>query len=198
MPTESFVSVASSFVRKHRAPKAALRPPILEVGSVDLENVRKHRAPKGALRRLEGVNLPFCAGVGQKAPSAKRCIKTCDCLAMCSALLCVRKHRAPNGALRRAVFICFQRFLACQKAPSAKRCIKTLCEHRMVQRELCSQKAPSAKRCIKTIETVEQGYQAVAGQKAPSAKRCIKTWLCHVLRLRGQRPSESTERQKVH
>ena len=37
--------------------------------------IRKHRAPKGALRRAvvtAGVAVEFC----QKAPSAKRCIKT--------------------------------------------------------------------------------------------------------------------------
>ncbi len=42
------------------------------------------------------------AGLGQKAPSAKRCIKTCDLL----------------GAVAEDVALG-------QKAPSAKRCIKT-------------------------------------------------------------------------
>ena len=43
----------------------------------------------------------MASGAGQKAPSAKRCIKTLD--------LIRETHRVPPG----------------QKAPSAKRCIKT-------------------------------------------------------------------------
>ena len=38
--------------------------------------VRKHRAPKGALR-LRSLLDHRRAVTGQKAPSAKRCIKTC-------------------------------------------------------------------------------------------------------------------------
>ena len=38
---------------------------------------------------------------GQKAPSAKRCIKTCGCsAAKTGSPVSVRKHRAPKGALR--------------------------------------------------------------------------------------------------
>ena len=37
-------------VRKHRAPKGALRPPIAAEAATTVANVRKHRAPKGALR----------------------------------------------------------------------------------------------------------------------------------------------------
>ena len=61
----------------------------------------------------------------QKAPSAKRCIKTID-----------EAADAPE--------------LVGQKAPSAKRCIKT---NAALQEEVvgrAGQKAPSAKRCIKT------------------------------------------------
>ena len=61
----------------------------------------------------------------QKAPSAKRCIKTAW-----------RLHQvAPSPS---------------QKAPSAKRCIKTgVCWLLATALRTC-QKAPSAKRCIKT------------------------------------------------
>ena len=38
--------------------------------------VRKHRAPKGALRRSIGCVGTATPTIGQKAPSAKRCIKT--------------------------------------------------------------------------------------------------------------------------
>ena len=40
--------------------------------------VRKHRAPKGALRRNVAAALRDLERVGQRAPSAKRCIKTPD------------------------------------------------------------------------------------------------------------------------
>ena len=63
--------------------------------------VRKHRAPKGALRLAESVADALYDVVSQKAPSAKRCIKTCSCVPLW-----------PWALLR-------------QKAPSAKRCIKT-------------------------------------------------------------------------
>ena len=41
----------------------------------DTPGVRKHRAPKGALRLSRGT-LQSCMLLCQKAPSAKRCIKT--------------------------------------------------------------------------------------------------------------------------
>ena len=37
---------------------------------------------------------------GQKAPSAKRCIKTCEMNELLDVGGVVRKHRAPKGALR--------------------------------------------------------------------------------------------------
>ena len=40
------------------------------------------------------------ASVGQKAPSAKRCIKTSGASGGDPAFGGVRKHRAPKGALR--------------------------------------------------------------------------------------------------
>ena len=87
-------------VRKHRAPKGALRPCRAVLHEVAVRVVRKHRAPKGALR-LMGIGIAMIAGY-------------------------VRKHRAPKGALRQARPIrspSAQRIS--QKAPSAKRCIKT-------------------------------------------------------------------------
>ena len=66
--------VGLSEVRKHRAPKGALRLP---AGSVirEIFEVRKHRAPKGALR-LNPVVFVGKQLLSQKAPSATRCIKT--------------------------------------------------------------------------------------------------------------------------
>ena len=40
------------------------------------------------------------SSIGQKAPSAKRCIKTRVHFQSASLLFDVRKHRAPKGALR--------------------------------------------------------------------------------------------------
>ena len=62
-------------VRKHRAPKGALRLRRLIFSSLNRIQVRKHRAPKGALRPGRVGGVPLFAH-GQKAPSAKRCIKT--------------------------------------------------------------------------------------------------------------------------
>ena len=63
-------------VRKHRAPNGALRRVRFTAGCLHQFGVRKHRAPNGALRRMavpSGRSLSFPC---QKAPSAKRCIKT--------------------------------------------------------------------------------------------------------------------------
>ena len=63
-------------VRKHRAPNGALRPlsEILEICSC--HHVRKHRAPNGALRPRTNLGSGNLVGHSQKAPSAKRRIKT--------------------------------------------------------------------------------------------------------------------------
>ena len=61
-------------VRRHRAPNGALRL-FLEVIFFPFSFVRKHRAPKGALRHQCTWRFP-CHPGRQKAPSAKRCIKT--------------------------------------------------------------------------------------------------------------------------
>ena len=69
-----FFASAICGVRKHRAPKGALRRDDL-AGQDGRDVVRKHRAPNGALRLCEGV------------PD-------------CHRFAFVRKHRAPKGALR--------------------------------------------------------------------------------------------------
>ena len=111
-------------VRKHRAPKSALRLGVHLSECLQVNPVRKHRAPNGALRperRVVLIDPTECqkapsakryikTGVGsgsvslrcdgQKAPSAKRCIKTeASARTMCYRRQ-VRKHRAPKGALR--------------------------------------------------------------------------------------------------
>ena len=88
-------------VRKHRAPNGALRQFHRFVGGV-FRQPRKHRAPKGALRQRVFPTRSDAHDLGQKAPSAKRRIKTTPPL---------RRRCIPPT----------------QKAPSAKRCIKTVC-----------------------------------------------------------------------
>ena len=48
----------------------------LATGGATRRAVRKHRAPKGALRRRQRATLLRRRATHQKAPSAKRCIKT--------------------------------------------------------------------------------------------------------------------------
>ena len=108
----------------------------------------------------------------QKAPSAKRCIKTTRTMSFMFEVTGVRKHRAPKGALRR--------------------CTDDGAGGKLLWR----QKVPSAKRCIKTVLYQTLKTPVECRQKAPSAKRCIKTWLPW-LAAHGPE-SESTERQKVH
>ena len=138
-------------VRKHRAPKGALR--LAGINSCHVYSpscVRKHRAPKGALRRGGDFPAAILKNFCQKAPSTKRCIKTSKrwaraacppCQKAPSAKRCikthrerasasnrystVRKHRAPKGALRPLIGLSVDVSENGQKAPSAKRCIKT-------------------------------------------------------------------------
>ena len=85
--------------QKAPSAKRCIKTKLVDENDVRLNLVRKHRAPKGALRPVKaGSNLIDVAG--QKAPSAKRCIKTTDHLVSQAANLRVRKHRAPKGALR--------------------------------------------------------------------------------------------------
>ena len=218
-----------SIVRKHRAPKGALRRQTawsstmvctrcqkapsakrciktdrrLGVNGTCRWWVRKHRAPKGALRQIRADESLLRQWPGQKAPSAKRCIKTCiqsgetvtqalvrkhrapkgalrhlDALHLVLFDIQVRKHRAPKGALRRVMIVGFREYDGKrQKAPSAKRCIKTQPEREPMPAPVIGQKAPSAKRCIKTpTQPTPTSHAPPTCQKAPSAKRCIKTF----------------------
>ena len=156
-------------VRKHRAPKGALRLRV-QATQVKIVIVRKHRAPKGALRLVLLLQRFNGRRVGQKAPSAKRCIKTGkDCFSEDSVCADVRKHRAPKGALRplAIVFVVTVAYSS-QKAPSAKRCIKTALGITTCTPAPC-QKAPSAKRCIKTdrCRRVQREACGVRKHRAP-------------------------------
>ena len=140
--------------------------------------------------------------MGQKAPSAKRCIKTAGSSVRRSTRRRVRKHRAPKGALRPDLPVPVDPLkssvrkhrapkgaLRPRRAPARRRPCHPVRKHRAPKgalrlstllktraRRSASQKAPSAKRCIKTPEPSQPtGPHRSVGQKAPSAKRCIKT-----------------------
>ena len=163
-------------VRKHRAPKGTLR--LNKTGKPEpvFTSVRKHRAPKGALRRKrkepEGHRQ-----TGQKAPSAKRCIKTVEFGLVLVEPVRVRKHRAPKGALRLASST-RSKSPSCpgQRAPSAKRCIKTnrSCRpHTRALAQVRKQRAP--KGALRLTNAASSSDSHLLSQKVPSAKRCIKT-----------------------
>ena len=88
-----------SLVRKHPAPKGALRHSKHKRDHRSVSFVRKHPAPKGALRHWSSRS-PLSGDGGQKAPSTKRCIKTHGGVPFGCADGGVRKHPAPEGALR--------------------------------------------------------------------------------------------------
>ena len=161
-------------VRKHRAPKGALRPLIISRQRLSTHQVRKHRAPKGALRPAGSSNGSVSQNAGQKAPSAKRCIKT----------------RVGGGHVYGD--------LRSQKAPSAKRCIKTRGLPPRGARLFClCQKAPSAKRCIKTREM--RGWLTIRTHKVRKHRAPKGALRPGQSSAQGQPAlSESTERQKVH
>ena len=118
----------------------------------------------------------MCAIVGQKAPSAKRCIKTARSRSRRDdGSRRVRKRRAPKGALRLS------------PAPTTRK--EQLCLVR-------KRRAP--KGALRQVTPGKSDVLTSAGQKAPSAKRCIKTH--HQFPFNDERmfQSESTERQKVH
>ena len=120
--------------------------------------------------------FPWSQGVRhagrQKAPSTKRCIKTCSTIrAMCPVI--VRRHRAPNGALRLFLEVIFFPFSFVRKHRAPKGALRHQCTWRFP----CHpgrQKAPSAKRYIKTLVALNWWCGSLS-QNAPSAKRCIKT-----------------------
>ena len=113
------------YVRKHRAPKGALRPVDARHTGSTLILSQKAPSAKRCIKTSCLFSVMTISVPGQKAPSAKRCIKTAA-LRRAVAMICVRKHRAPKGALRPGTArTSHAGDHPRQKAPSAKRCIKT-------------------------------------------------------------------------
>ena len=135
--------------------------------------MRKHRAPNGALRRGDGDCVGGVFVGGEKAPSAKRCIKT-------GHLVCVL-----TGARR------------CQKAPSAKRCIKTVSDIgvTVLIRRARKHRAPKGALRLLTLIVIQFVYVPARKHRAPKGALRHYGFSCQgsILFL-----TESTERQKVH
>ena len=71
---------------------------ILGAGTVIFRFVRKHRAPKGALRQVALIDHEDICVVSQKGPSAKKCIKTNR-----TVVCCVDRDRASESTERQKV-----------------------------------------------------------------------------------------------
>ena len=157
--------------------------------------VRKHRAPKGALRHVTNLLLEALEFLSQKAPSAKRCIKTRHFRAGHPSLSLVRKLRAPQIS---HVIPFFQLCTNSQKSqnfndPTSN--VETT-GRELRATFLRNHPRPAPNGALRQI--IEPRLSAhVAGQKAPSAIRCIKTRSCGRGSGRGGW-SESTEHQTVH
>ena len=86
-------------VRKHRAPKGALRPAELVPCALAANQFRKHRAPKGALRAGQALPDALERGQVRKHRAPKGALRHAM-RGLAGNLVPVRKHRAPKGALR--------------------------------------------------------------------------------------------------
>ena len=138
---------------------------------------------------------------GQKAPNARRCIKTPRVHASRFHRDWVRKHRAPKGALRHQRPDGERPKMRCQIAPSTKRCIKTRFRDILVLSRFRCQKAPSAKRCIKTRGQIPQrrSGREVRKHRAPKgALRRLATSLrrCGRLSVRKHRAPKGALRPR--
>ena len=186
-------------VRKHRAPNGALR--LISQSDAVLADilVRKHRAPKGALRPDDSTNTRMSPGFGQKAPSAKRCIKTALRGKRAPLRPTVRKHRAPNGALRH----------------------RSVCKYGLAIKRVRKHRAPNGALRLVTKYGDLQLYEHVRKHRAPNGALRLEfevvpvdLVVVHVRKHRAPNgalrrlmssavsvcveQSESTERQTVH
>ena len=196
--TETKPSQITSGVRKHRTPQISHVIPFFQLctNSQKSQNfndptsnikttgrelratfLRNHPrpAPNGELRRLN-ISLHNVLSVSQKAPSAKRCIKTCCQPRVVRTIRIVRKHRAPKGALRLSLgrsmtgTICLVRK---HRAPKGALRLAPGVFHERGEFSVRKHRAPTGalRPIIDNCNTPER----ISSQKAPSAKRCIKT-----------------------
>ena len=142
--------------------------------------------------------MPGKRAPGQKAPSAKRCIKTDRDRRLHRVDGSVRKHQAQKGALRSnnlAYDLSCGRLVRKHQAPKGalRRDFATI-ESEEVVEVRTHQASKGALR--RTKEAVK--LRTVFRQKAPSAIRRIKTIEIGCLANDGVDESERTEHQKVH
>ena len=100
--TRAPYSRTSSHVRKHRAPNGALRLSVSltlgllsDLGLASTEHHKVHFDMEPLPRRVAIMTA-------QKAPSAIRCIKTCQTFPLFLLSVSARKHQATYGASRRS------------------------------------------------------------------------------------------------
>ena len=137
--------------------------------------VRKHRAPKGALRR-DGTGAFTHHVPSQKAPSAKRCIKTWSCRLWAWMWFRVRKHRAPKGALRPAIRGHRSRDgQRVRKHRAPKGALRQILVTPLLHLFCPVRKHRAPKGALRLLPPACPPVFSFASQKAPSAKRCIKT-----------------------
>ena len=137
---------------------------------------------------------------GQKAPSAKRCIKTVKEGLAAVFGLGVRQHRAPKGALRHLharLDVAPVRLVRKHRAP--KGALRPVSHDH--QETVLGEWSESAERQKVHQDMTGRGIMRksrIGGQKAPSAKRRIKTESPRWTPSTGHFVSESTERHKAH
>ena len=133
----------------------------------------------------------------QKAPSAKRCIKTGHPEAVDGDLEWVRKHRAPNGALRLVMQImsCFV-IVRVRKHRAPKGALRRFCElPHGLRAAVRKHRAP--KGALRHLFGAHGAGRFNGVRKHRAPKGALRLFLLlFVIRELGE--SESTERQKVH
>ena len=136
----------------------------------------------------------------QEAPSAKRCIKTVKEGLAAVFGLGVRQHRAPKGALRHLharLDVAPVRLVRKHRAP--KGALRPVSHDH--QETVLGEWSESAERQKVHQDMTGRGIMRksrIGGQKAPSAKRRIKTESPRWTPSTGHFVSESTERHKAH
>ena len=159
--------------------------------------VRKHRAPKGALRPGRTPRRRWAYRARQKAPSAKRCIKTENSATAVVKSFKVRKHRAPKGALRRgkgAQVVDVDTSVRKHRAPKGA-LRRTTWSSTTWTRSVRKHRAPKGALRQSRNEGSITHRPRVRKHRAPKGALRLSD---AGQRASAQYESESTERQKVH
>ena len=136
---------------------------------------------------------------GQKAPSAKRCIKTVGNESSQRLLpIPARKHRAPKGALRHGAVTVRAAVRLARKHRAPKGALRPDVGCFLTGLVKGARKHRAPKGALRQSRCGTRFRRRRGRQKAPSAKRCIKTKTPAIPTVQAVTVSESTERQTVH